>query len=668
MSFPLSRLLPLMLLLGLVASTAPTQAQAIAAVPATNAAPVVDETALRYFARQGDERRLRAEIARLSAIYPGWVPPDDPLSSDTAVDPLVQQIWDLYGKGDLAGAQALIAARTTTEPGWRPPAELADALVGAEAADGLRRAITAGDNADVVALAATHPELLTCQNIDLLWGVGEAFAETRREPRALDAFSYVLENCDNDRLATMQKAEVLFDETTLSKLLALERIAPDGTGEFAAIEIDLARRRVADVLNGVVTRADPAALAMVAATAKTDMVPDDLRLLGYYELKGNRDRQARDWFEQAYAADSSAASAEGLAIAMLRLGDGIGAEALLANFRTETPELETQYLAAASAVLAGDPPRQVDATVLQRIIEAVTDTRDARVAQDLGWYAYGFEQTQTAVQWFEQSLGYEPTFEPAAYGLVVASQKLRDRQRVRELIEKWGPVSPRIRLFGRPNAPTTAPARFNYGLPGATLQNAMFRFQPDAPPAFMLVAELTQQQRQAMARCGSFLPPESLSPNTALPRAWCLMDLGRDAEAESTFRQATTSPSVSVRTDAYYGQTLALLRLGLIDDAAVSASAMPQTPERVRDLQVAILTNSATTYYAMGRYDEVLQLLDQRATLSPEQNDLLTIRAWSYFHLSRLREAKQIFAAVAATGYPDAQRGLEATTAAMRKY
>ena len=39
------------------------------------ATPQVDETALRYFARQGDVRRLNAEIARLHSLYPDWTPP-----------------------------------------------------------------------------------------------------------------------------------------------------------------------------------------------------------------------------------------------------------------------------------------------------------------------------------------------------------------------------------------------------------------------------------------------------------------------------------------------------------------------------------------------------------------------------------------------------------------
>ncbi|MGV3489903.1 MAG: tetratricopeptide repeat protein [Devosia sp.] len=656
MTFPLSRLLPALLLASTLLSVAPAVAQTSA-----NGAPVVDETALRYFARQGDERRLRAEIARLSAIYPGWVPPTDPLATEDTIDPIIQQLWDLYGLGDLDGARALIAERQATEPGWRPQPDFADALAGAEAGGEIRRAITEGANEDVITLAALNPTLLTCENIDLLWGVGEAFAETNREARAVDAYRYLLQNCDNDRLATMQKAQALLDESDIADLMAFERTGTDGVGEFAAIKLDLARRRVAEAIDGIVLRVDPDALAMVEAAANADKAPDDLRLLGYYELKNERSRRARDWFEEAYAADPSPASAEGLAIALLRMNDGVAAEAALADIRDETPEIEALYLSAASELLSGDPPRRVEPQVLERIIEAIADTRSAQVAQDMGWYAYGFGQTQTAVQWFEEALGYDPTFEPAAYGLVVASQKLRDRTRMRQLIEQWGPISDRIRLFGTPGAPTTAPTQYFMPGPVPLFQQAVFRYDIDAPAQFVLMQDSYQQQR--LRECSTYVPPQSMSPANALARGWCLLDISRNAEAEEAFRIATLAPSAKIRTDAYYGHTLALLRLDLVDEAAVSASAMPQTPERVKDMQISLLSTTAVIYYKLGRYTDVLQLLDQRRAFAPEENGLLVIRGWSYFHLNRLREAKQIFTAVAATGYQDAQRGIEALAA-----
>ncbi|WP_114187339.1 hypothetical protein [Microvirga aerophila] len=75
--------------------------------PAPNATspasgPQVDESALRYFASQGDTRRVDAEIARLRALYPNWTPPTDlsQLSAGPVVvrDPLVDRLWTLYTK------------------------------------------------------------------------------------------------------------------------------------------------------------------------------------------------------------------------------------------------------------------------------------------------------------------------------------------------------------------------------------------------------------------------------------------------------------------------------------------------------------------------------------------------------------------------------------------
>src|SRR6476620_2899571 len=62
--------------------------------------PPVDESALRYFASQGDTRRVDAEIARLRALYPDWSPPSDLSqlagSAPAASDPVVDALWQLY--------------------------------------------------------------------------------------------------------------------------------------------------------------------------------------------------------------------------------------------------------------------------------------------------------------------------------------------------------------------------------------------------------------------------------------------------------------------------------------------------------------------------------------------------------------------------------------------
>gem|GEM_PF-7043834 len=59
----------------------------------------VDESALRYFAAQGDEKRLAAEIARLRQLYPDWTPPEDPLAVPQNADSQLEAMWQLYAQG-----------------------------------------------------------------------------------------------------------------------------------------------------------------------------------------------------------------------------------------------------------------------------------------------------------------------------------------------------------------------------------------------------------------------------------------------------------------------------------------------------------------------------------------------------------------------------------------
>ena len=89
----------------------------------------VDETALRYFAAQGDQRRLEAEIARLRALYPDWTPPDNPLAVQQQGDPQLDAMWKLYAEGKLGELRKAIADRQQAEPNWQVPADLTEGQV-----------------------------------------------------------------------------------------------------------------------------------------------------------------------------------------------------------------------------------------------------------------------------------------------------------------------------------------------------------------------------------------------------------------------------------------------------------------------------------------------------------------------------------------------------------
>jgi hypothetical protein len=163
------------------------------------------------------------------------------------VDEKLEAMWQLYSEGRLAAAREAIADRRSEEPDWQPPQDLLDRLALAEARERLVNASEIDQYATVIRMGSENPQLLTCGEVDVLWRVAEAFAQTDRQTRARDAYRYILDNCDNqqERLATIQNASRQLTPPLLDELLALERTVDGGVGEFEPVRDDLARDAVA---------------------------------------------------------------------------------------------------------------------------------------------------------------------------------------------------------------------------------------------------------------------------------------------------------------------------------------------------------------------------------------------------------------------------------------
>ena len=90
----------------------------------TDAQPAseVDESALRYYARNHQMERVEAEIRRLQTLHPGWTPPDD-LFSANPVGSDEQAFWDLFGADrlDELEARASPPASPSSRAGSPPP-------------------------------------------------------------------------------------------------------------------------------------------------------------------------------------------------------------------------------------------------------------------------------------------------------------------------------------------------------------------------------------------------------------------------------------------------------------------------------------------------------------------------------------------------------------------
>jgi cellulose synthase operon protein C len=117
---------------------------AVAAIVGTMVANVavaglVDETALREYARQKRTDRVEMETRRIELLHPDWKPPAD-LWTARAGGPDEAPLWELFESGDLVRLHKAIAARQAAEPDWQPSDDLLDKIKTSE----LRAAIFAG--------------------------------------------------------------------------------------------------------------------------------------------------------------------------------------------------------------------------------------------------------------------------------------------------------------------------------------------------------------------------------------------------------------------------------------------------------------------------------------------------------------------------------------------
>lgn len=626
----------------------------------------VDETALRYFASKGDTKRLNAEIARLKALYPDWTPPDNPLAVRKQGDPQLDQMWKLYSDGKLPELRKAIADRQTAQAGWQPPADLMQRLAVAEAREQLVNASNLKQYDAVIRVGSTNPSLLTCGDVDVLWRVAEAFANTKREDRAKDAYLYILNNCKKpeERYATVQKALPLLSRRNLDLLLATEQKTLDGKGEFAALRGDIARQSLANA------DADPklvipaADVTTVEGLAKDGGLASDELLLGWYYVRRDNPQAAETWFRKARDKENTAKASQGLALALINENRPAEAEDILYQWRNTDDDTRKVYLAAIANLLAVTPPPPLKPEVLQRMVQEVYANKDAASAQQLGWYADSLNQPQTASQWFKLALDWKPDDEPSAYGLALTRWKIGDKVGVKEIQTAWAGRSERIPTVGERSIETAALGKRR------TRANAPDQADEDQPvrrpPAVQDEASQGEVQSPRVSRpgrarpargCTTTIDPSSLSPDVALSRGWCLMQVNRPIEAAAAFEVALRGTG-KTRSDAAYGQSLAYLRAGLTDRAAVAASQAPMDSDRAVEIRTALLETQANSAFDRGRYNETILALDERSRIAPERTGLMVLRGYAYLKLRRFDDAEQVFRAAAATGDHDALRGL----------
>ncbi|MEM9221914.1 MAG: hypothetical protein AAGB11_05875 [Pseudomonadota bacterium] len=426
-----------------------------------------DRAALRYFAREGDVDRLEAELRRLRALYPNWQPPRD-LLDPQGEDLELQRVYDLVGEQRYEEARAAIAERRQRDPAYEPPARLLDILDLADIRAELKAASEANNFREVLRIAEQNERILTCNDVDSIWRVAEAFAQTERPQRAFDAYAYVINSCldqEAERGASLQKAAATLDPSYVTELFALGRTDAQGNNEFANARLDIIRGAVARGGNNPSALVPEEWLLLLAENARTGADLRDAMLVGVYVLRQGAPVEAAQWFRFALDRGLGADAAEAYVDALRATGnleDQTLAREVAYQWRTQTPELMEAYLNAMATTLTSEGVGEngfieVEQEAVDRYVPIVIEQRDANGAQALGWYAFNTCQFIIAEEWFISSANWVPT-ESAVFGLALSRQRLGDVAGFDDVIDEWGPLYPSVAGLATPVDPPAAAA------------------------------------------------------------------------------------------------------------------------------------------------------------------------------------------------------------------
>lgn len=388
----------------------------------------VDDSALRYYATSKDLKRLGAEMRRLKMLYPDWQPPKDLFSPVANVNE--QPLWDIYQTGNYAAVRAKIAQMQSANPKWQPSDDLTLKLQLGETRSLISRAYAQHRWQEVISTAQADPAILVCSDMQVLWNVGESFAQLHNYAQSFDLYKYVLTNCSDPsmRLATVQKAALLLPAQGMTSLIALGRIMPDGTSEFENIGFDGLRRQIGEFVQQgdlSMTPSDEDLKRFVDFIQRTNSAAD-AGLMGWFFYAQEDWQMANSWFIQAAQYDRSPKNLEGVILTLRNMDRPEDALKLARRYLKASPEIAKQYVEITAESLTSEKPaialkdKQVD-----DFEKIVADQKSPLGAQALGWKYLNDGDKAKAKEWFTQSVGWQPT-EGGVVGLAVMASRDKD--------------------------------------------------------------------------------------------------------------------------------------------------------------------------------------------------------------------------------------------------
>jgi hypothetical protein len=405
----------------------------------------VDESALRYYAAQGQTQRVEAEARRLSELNPGWSMPEDIWSARLPMGD-EEPLWALFTAGDLDRLKRAIAQRQTAEPGWLPSDDLLRKLKLKELREMILGRAAKSQWFHICDLATERLKGEISNDAELSWIVAEAYARCDRKVEAKAILSRVLQRSAeaNERRTTILKALALLPMRDVEQLLEMGRKNEGGAPEFEELTNDLTRGRIVALLRGERDGAiDPEQLAVFEASAEMGQGSEAAELVAWLAFRGNKLDAALKWFQLARARSGDSTSAHGLAQTLWRLGKVREAEDIAFNSRESVPANMILFIDMFESQLTKATVQTVEPDRLLRYAKVALEARSGEGAQALGWYAYKSCQFETALDWFRRASAWLPR-ETTILGQAVSLQRLKKPRDYMELVNRYDGLFPSV--------------------------------------------------------------------------------------------------------------------------------------------------------------------------------------------------------------------------------
>ncbi len=404
---------------------------------------------MRYYWASGQTQRVEAETSRLHRLYPAWTPPSflqekpDGLATGGEDE---ADLWDLFAADKVDELEKAIAQRRVEEKGWEPSPELKTKLEAKEFRLWIGGKAKSGQYADIVRRLEATSRSLEGVDLDLLWTIAEAYQKSRRSDAALAIYSRILqtETDPGKRIATVQKALGGLRMADFEQLLALGQKGADGKSEFASLDFEIARARLAAFLHDEretpVEETDVKAFADSARAAKD---PNQPAMLAWYYYKLRNYPQTLEWFKLGLTRGGDAMVAHGLALTLRLLEQRREAEEVAYAWRAPLVNNSILFVDTLEVDLTKPVPPLIEPARIARYAEVTTQTASGEGAQALGWYAYNTCQYEVASQWFERAVAWFPK-EQTVYGLALSLRKIKKSREADDLINRYDGLFPAV--------------------------------------------------------------------------------------------------------------------------------------------------------------------------------------------------------------------------------